>query len=321
MLDITLQQMQYALEIARTGSISQAARNLYMNQPNLSKAIKDLEGALGISVFERTPKGVLPTREGRVFLEYADGVLGRVEELEEKLRTLGSSEAAFNISIPRASYITYAFTEFIREIQKYGAVKVNYRETNTMEAVDNILHRGFHLGIIRYPSVFQQDFQQMLERKALKAREIWEFRNMVLLSADDPAAGEDTIRLNDLENYTELVHGDAYVPFISRKEYNRLSRSPKHVKRIFLYERGSQFDLLRNVPSTFMWVSPLPQDMLQQYHLAQRLCPENNVLYKDILISREDYQMTGLDECFLKTLTQVRQEIEQSAFNGAGCQQ
>ena len=72
-------QFKYAIEVERTGSISQAAENLYMAQPNLSKAIRELEETLGFPVFERTSRGVVPTRRGEEFLKLARGVLLQVE--------------------------------------------------------------------------------------------------------------------------------------------------------------------------------------------------------------------------------------------------
>lgn len=74
--------LQYAVEVERTGSITRAAANLYMDQPNLSKAIRSLEESLGAPIFKRTPKGVVPTARGRIFLEHARNVLAQIEEME-----------------------------------------------------------------------------------------------------------------------------------------------------------------------------------------------------------------------------------------------
>lgn len=309
MLDISLQQMKSALEIARTGSISQAAKNLYMNQPNLSKSVKDMEEALGIKLFKRNAKGVSATKEGELFLRYAESIVLKMDAMERDIHRLAEQSPMFHISIPRASYITYAFTEFIQRIHTNKDVRINYQETNTMDAIENILHNGFPIGIIRYPVVFEKEFQELIEKKGLRSETIWQFRNVALLTEEDPAAEKEILTLQDLEGYTELVHGDVYVPFISKKEYNRHSVQPPKVKRIYLYERGSQFDLLRNVPSTFMWVSPLPEKILKQQGLCQKYCEENNVLYKDALICREEYVLSGLDKMFLDALFQVRDAL------------
>ena len=76
------QHMKYVVEVEKTGSITKAAHNLYMGQPNLSKAIKELENELGIAIFRRTAKGVEPTRKGAEFLTYAKTILAQIDELE-----------------------------------------------------------------------------------------------------------------------------------------------------------------------------------------------------------------------------------------------
>lgn len=304
MLDVSIQQMKYAVEIARTGSISQAAKNLYMNQPNLSKSLKELESSLGAAVFVRTPKGVLPTAEGKIFLESAGEILMKLEQLEEKIRDRKENNASFNISIPRATYITHAFTEFVRGIQETREIRINYRETNTAEAVENILHQGFDMGIIRYPLSSAGEFEQMLARKGLVTREVWLFEYLLLMSKEHPLAGKQDISLEELEEYTELVHGD--------EKYEREKLINAMNRRIYLYERGSQFDLLRNVPTTYMWVSPLPVEVLEGYGLVQVKCAERSEKYRDALVYHSDYQFSQFAGQFISTLLRVKEEIQTS---------
>ncbi len=84
---MNLQHLKYAVEVEKTGSITQAAENLYMGQPNLSKAIKELEGTLGVAIFKRTSKGVLPTAQGKEFLRYAKSILDQVERMQKLEQT------------------------------------------------------------------------------------------------------------------------------------------------------------------------------------------------------------------------------------------
>lgn len=301
MLNISLTQMKYAMEVYKAGSISQAAKNLYMNQPNLSKAIKELESAIGFTIFLRTPKGVMLSEEGVLFLDYVDAIFKKLDELEGKLKQRKENNASLHISLPRATYITYAFTEFIKGIQSTPEIKINYRETNNAEAVENILYHGFDLGIIRYTQPYEVEFQQSLVRKNLVSREIWESEYLLLMSANHPLANKDKIMLADLEVYTELVHGD--------ENYNKTNPKGDITKRIYLYERGSQFDLLRNVPATYMWVSPLPEYILKNNNLIQRKCCDNDICFKDVLISRADYQYSVFVEQFVDTLMRVKNEI------------
>lgn len=301
MLDISLLQMKYALEVYRAGSISQAAKNLYMNQPNLSKAIKELERSLGIVIFARTPKGVILSKEGALFLEYAENILQKLTELENRLSDQAKNNVSFNISIPRATYITYAFTEFVKEIQGSSEININYRETNNEEAVNNLFYHGFDLGIIRYTQPYDAEFRQTLIKKNLISREIWESEYLLLMSREHPLAAAKSVTLADLNSYTELVHGD--------DDSDKINPNSDRTKQISLYERGSQFDLLRNVPTTYMWVSPLPAVILEKNDLIQKKCSDHAVNFCDLLISRSDYEFTQFASHFLTTLQRVKDEI------------
>lgn len=300
MLDISLLQMKYVMEIYKAGSISKAAKNLYMNQPNLSRAVKELEKSLGTVIFIRTPKGIILSKEGKILLEYSKSIFHKLEELEEQLKDQKENNVSFNISIPRATYITYAFTKFIQEIHSTSEIKINYSETNNIEAVDNILYNGFELGIIRYTQPYEMDMEKSLVKQNLAFKEIWESEYVLLMSKNHPLAGKDVLSSADLDEYTELVHGD--------EDFNKMNPHGNRHKKIYLYERGSQFDLLRNVPTTYMWVSPIPQYILEHNDLVQKRCLNNNISFRDLLVYRADYQFSPFASRFISVLQQVKEE-------------
>lgn len=310
MLDISVKQMKYAVEIAHCGSINQAAQTLYVTQSSLSKAMKELENVLGYAVFQRGPAGTTVTEEGREFLQTAEKIVYQLELLERQTCLRKEQRASIKVSIPRATYITYAFTKFFQQIQNMDEIQINFSETNSEEAVENILYHGFHFGIIRYPDILEKNTIQMLQQKKLLFRQIWTFDYMLLVSQKSDLASRPEIHPSDLKGYTELLHGDvssAYLP-----ERAETSDREQQGKRIYLYERGSQFDFLRNVPTTYMWVSPLPERVLKQHELVQIPCPDNRHRYNDVLIYHEDHPFTGYGEKFYNILLQTKDEIEKS---------
>lgn len=308
MLDISVKQMKYAVEIGRCGSINQAAQNLYVTQSSLSKAMKELENVLGYAVFQRGPSGTTVTEEGRTFLLTAEEIVYKLELLDRQTRLRNEQRASINISIPRATYITYAFTEFFKKIQNLEKIQINFSETNSEEAVENILYHGFHLGVIRFPEIMGDNTLRMLQQKKLRYRPIWTFDYMLLTSRQSALAALDEVHPENLKGYTELVHGDVNSAFLPEP-----GGGGDEGKRIYLYERGSQFDFLSNVPTTYMWVSPLPEKVLRQHELVQIPCPDNRYRYRDILIYHEDYPFTGYEEQFYNILLQTRDEIEKSS--------
>ena len=308
MLDISVKQMKYAVEIGRCGSINQAAQNLYVTQSSLSKAMKELENVLGYAVFQRGPSGTTVTEEGRTFLLTAEEIVYKLELLDRQTRLRNEQRASINISIPRATYVTYAFTEFFKKIQNLEEIQINFSETNSEEAVENILYHGFHLGVTRFPEIMEDNTLRMLQQKKLRYRPIWTFDYMLLTSRQSALAALDEVHPENLKGYTELVHGDVNSAFLPEP-----AGGGDEGKRIYLYERGSQFDFLSNVPTTYMWVSPLPEKVLRQHELVQIPCPDNRYRYRDILIYHEDYPFTGYEEQFYNILLQTRDEIEKSS--------
>ena len=129
---------RYAIEVERSRSITQAADHLYMAQPNLSKAIKELEEMLGIEIFQRTSKGVIPTKKGAQFLAYARNVLAQIDKMQALSEADSTTKQSFNLSFPRGSYISQAFTFFVAELDDEKEIELNIQETNSMQTINNV---------------------------------------------------------------------------------------------------------------------------------------------------------------------------------------
>ena len=142
--------MKYVLEIEKSGSISQAAQNLFMAQPNLSKAIKDLEKELGYKIFTRTSSGVVATEKGAEFLYHAKKAMEQIDEIEKLADKKDAESRQFKISIPRGSYIANGFTAFVAGLEINDGLDITINETNTLKTISNVADRGYNMGIIRY---------------------------------------------------------------------------------------------------------------------------------------------------------------------------
>ncbi len=299
---MNLLHLKYAVEIAKVGSLNRAAENLYMGQPNLSRAIKDLEGSLGISIFERSPKGMVPTPDGEEFLQYANKILHEVDELENVFKFDTARKQIFSISVPRASYISDAFAAFSTSIGSDMTAELFYKETNSHRAIKNILESDYRLGIIRYAATHDRYFKEMLDEKGMSYEMITEFSYRLLMSKDHPLATSEDIKISDLTDYIEIAHADPFVPSIPISVVKKEELACNTRRQIFVFERASQFDLLAKNHETFMWVSPIPTDTLQRYGLVEKIVSENKKIYKDVLIHRNDYKLSRLDNLFITEL-------------------
>ncbi len=306
---MNLMHIKYAVEVANEGSINKAAEKLYVGQPNLSRAIKELEASLGVKIFERSAKGMGLTSDGETFIRYAKTILRQVDEVESIFNGSGSVKKRFSISVPRASYISDAFARFSHSLTNEAEAEIIYKETNSLRAIKNILHEDYKLGIIRYAENYDKYFKTMLDEKDMQYEMITEFSYVLAMSRDNPLASAEKITFDALKDYIEIAHADPYVPSLPLSQVRKEELPDNIGRRIFVFERASQFELLSENPETFMWVSPIPQKLLDRYDLVQIHCEENKKIYKDILIYKRDYKLTVLDKAFIDELCKSKREM------------
>lgn len=299
--------VKYAVEIANLGSINKASEVLFVAQPNLSRAVKELEADLGIVIFDRSAKGMVPTIEGRQFLEYAKQILHQIDEVEHLFKYGKEKKKRFAVSVPRSAYISEAFSKFSKCID---AVNVNifYKETNSWRAINNILSSDYNLGIVRYAKEYDRYYNVMLNEKGLITEDITEFRYRLVVNKTSPLAYKDTFSLSELSGYTEITHADSSVPSLPVSDMKKNELVADNERRIFVYERASQFDLLTENNKTYMWVSPVPQKTLDRYGLVQKKSDNSRILYKDVLVYKSDYKLTDLDKLFIEELKKTKPE-------------
>lgn len=297
---MNLLHFKYAVEIAKTKSISKAAENLYMGQPNLSRAIKELEEHLGITIFRRTSRGITVTAEGEEFLQYASRIIAQVEQVEDIYINGKLKKNQFSASVPRTTYISEAFSAFCKEMSTENPAEYFYKETNSMRTIRNVTHEEYNLGIIRYQVNFEKYFKSMFVEKRLVSEAVNDFSYVLVMSKSHPLAEKQIIDAKDLADYIEITHADPYVPSMPLIDVKKSELSEFVDKRIFVFERGSQFELLSKVHTTFMWMSPISEEIKNKYDLVVKQCTGNSKVYRDVLIYRKGYKLTELDNAFIK---------------------
>ncbi len=301
--------LKYAIAVAKAGSFNKAAEELFVAQPNLTRAVKELEKELEIIIFERTSHGVLLTNDGEKLIERGKRILKLIEETEYDLKGGGKNgKKLFSLSAPRASYISHAFSEFTKELSEEKKCEAYYKETNASTTISDVLSQEFHLGIVRYASVYDKYFKDLFESKNLSFELVSELKYMLLVSKNSHLA-KSGARYSDLENYTEIAYADHYAPSISVSDILKEELSEKADRRVFVYDRASRFEILSSNASAFMWVSPIPEDVLEKYGLVQLNCPDNTKIHKDVLIYPKSYKLTSLDKAFITYLCNSKREF------------
>lgn len=295
---MNLLHIKHALEVAKSGSLGKASEVLLIAAPNISRSIKELETDLGITIFERTQKGMILTPEGEEFINFAKGILSQIDQVEKFYKEKGPKKQKFSVSVPRACYISEAFANFSKSLSREPA-ELFYKETNSQRAIHNMLHHDYKLGIIRYAENYDKYFKSMLEEKGFEYELLTEFTYSLMMSADSPLAQKEKITFGDLTDFIEIAHADPYVPSMPLAKVVKEELPDNIERRIFIFERASQFDLLSSNPETFMWVSPTPASLLNRYNLVLKKCADNKKVYKDVLIYKNGYKLSKLDRQFI----------------------
>ena len=178
-----------------------------------------------------------------------------------------------------------------------------------MRAIKNILQEDYKLGIVRYANTYDKYYKAMMDEKGLVCEMITEFRYVLAVSSHSPLAHKEIVTYDDLQNYIEIAHADPFVPSLSMAEVKKEELPDNIRRRICVFERASQFELLTQNPDTFMWVSPVPRELLERYGLVQKVCSENQRVYKDVLIHKKEYTLSELDNLFISELCKAKRVV------------
>ena len=300
--------LKYAVEVADSGSMNKAADKLYVAQPNLSRAIKELERELGITVFERTKKGMTLTPDGERLIAYGRDVLRRIDEVENVFREGGKPRAVFSASVPRASYVSHAFARFTAALSPDDPCDVRYEETNAHRTIANVTANGYGLGVVRYASVYDRYYKDLFESKGLNCELVAEFKYVLLTSANSRfASGELTE--SGLSRGVEIALADRDVPAVAVSELLKTGLGRGVDRRVFVYERASIFDVLSVNPDSYAWVAPIPDETLARYDLVERDGGETAPFYRDVVIYKKGYRLTELDKAFITELCTAKRKF------------
>ncbi len=200
---MNLQQLKYVLAVAETNSITKAARTLYISQPSLSNAIKELEAEIGIVIFVRSRNGVILTKEGMEFLGYARQVIQQMELLEDKYIAAQPQKMHFGVSTQH-----YTFTEnaFVELVQRFGQERYEFyfNEAGTHQIIEDVKNRVSDLGILYLSDENEAVLRKTLEEYRLEFVSLFTAKPHVFLQKNHPLAGKQKLKLSELEPYPRL---------------------------------------------------------------------------------------------------------------------
>ncbi|SHO44019.1 LysR family transcriptional regulator [Anaerocolumna xylanovorans] len=237
---MTLQQLKYVVTVAEKGTISDAAKELFISQPSLTTAIKELENEMQITIFNRTNKGIVVSNIGDEFLSYARQVLEQANLLEEKFLSAKKQSPRFSVSAQHYSFAVNAFVDVIRE---FGGDQYDFtlRETQTYEIIEDVSRLKSEIGILYTSSKNEEVIMKLIKQNSLEFEELFVAKPHVFISSKHPLAKREVITLEELDEYPYLSfeQGDYNSFYFSEEILSTIDRN----KNIKVRDRATLFNL------------------------------------------------------------------------------
>jgi len=301
---MNLLHLKYALETERAGSITKAAHNLFMAQPNLSNALKELEASVGITLFKRTSHGVEVTQEGREFLDYAKGIVEQVDNLEIHYKSQGKKAVRLRIGSVRSSNVSRLVAEFINSIPRTSPMKVEFRETAPFDLLRLIESNEVDLGMISFPLQYNPYFTVLMKSRNIIAETIRQLPVHLLMSAAHPLAGVKDIDTSMLDGYTEVIHGDLDSPETQYSQWIADTGITMSRRLVVVNDRASMMDILSNCHDCYKWAAATHPEIFRAYNLVARRCA-NNMIICEMAVYSKDRPLNKDLHLFLQRLKEM----------------
>ncbi len=284
------QHLQYIIEIERTRSISQAAENLFIGQPNLSRILHDVEQMLGFRIFERSTRGVRPTTRGTIFLQHAKSILRETEAIE----ALGPKRAVANrlrVCIPRSAAALDLTAQYLAGLPEAEPVDAVIRECHARIALETLASGETEIGVIRFRSEYRDYFDEQTSARGLSFELLNKYHYLVTLNKSHPLANQQSVMRADLEGLPEIVHGDVF----------RVQGKEEPIRRkIYSVDRLAQMALLEKIPNSYMFAPRIPDQCKRRWNLVQLPCTDNQSLYLNALVYHKQYAMSEIESGFVQ---------------------
>ncbi|CCW40157.1 LysR family transcriptional regulator [Streptococcus agalactiae] len=236
-----IQQLQYVIKIVETGSMNEAAKQLYITQPSLSNAVRNLETEMGIQIFIRNPKGITLTKDGMEFLSYARQILEQTALLEERYKGDNTSRELFSVSSQHYAFVVNAFVALFNgtDMTQY---ELFLRETRTWEIIDDVKNFRSEIGVLFLNSYNRDVLTKLFDDNSLIATTLFTTTPHIFVSKFNPLANRKKLSMKDLEDYPYLsydqgLHNSFY---FSEEMMSQIT----HPKSIVVSDRATLFNLM-----------------------------------------------------------------------------
>ena len=303
---MTLQQLRYLVTVAECCNVSEAAERLFISQPSLSLAIRNLEKEMGIRAFSRTNKGVRITRDGEELLAYARQLLEQAEIMEEHFGKSTDRQPKFSVSCQHYSFAVNAFVEVIKEFDadSYDFV---LRETQTGEIIDDVANGLSELGIIYTGRHNEEYLSKLIKKNGLTFTRLYDAKPHVFISSEHPLACKKSIELEELKAYPYLTYEQgSHNSFYFSEEFLSTLDMPKNIQ---VRDRATLFNLVIGLNGFTVSSGIIDRRLNSEYIIARPL--NVNYIMHIGMVSGRNVLLSRYAESYIDKLKNCLSDAEQ----------
>ncbi|HEL0697108.1 LysR family transcriptional regulator [Streptococcus equi] len=236
-----IQQLQYIIKIVECGSMNEAAKQLFITQPSLSNAVKELEQEMGITIFIRNPKGITLTKDGVEFLSYARQIIEQTALLEDRYKNHNTSRELFSVSSQHYAFVVNAFVSLLKraDMTQY---ELFLRETRTWEIIDDVKNFRSEIGVLFINDYNRDVLTKLFEENHLTVSTLFKTTPHIFISKSNPLATKTSLTIDDLLDFPYLSYDQGiHNSFYFSEEM--MAHIP-HSKSIVVSDRATLFNLM-----------------------------------------------------------------------------
>ena len=309
---MTIQQLRYVIVICEEGSLNKASEQLYIAQPSLTSALQELEKELGITIFNRSGRGVTPTNDGLEFIRYAREVVSQYDNLLEKYGEGGNLKKKFGISTQHYSFAVKSFVEMVKH---FGTDDYEFaiRETMTRNVIDDVAGGKSEIGILYLNDFNRKPLEKLLKSNSLTFTPLTECNAYVYLWKGHPLAGRASIKFDDLKEYPCLSfeQGDKG-SFYYAEEILSTSEYPKTIKAT---DRATMLNLMIGLNGYTLCSGVISEELNGSDYLAVPFEPDDDTAVSNMVIgyiSKKNLMLSNIAALYVKELEQYLCSYQES---------
>lgn len=304
---MTIEQMKYLVTTAECGSISNAAQNLFISQPHLSKSIQSAERELGYPIFQRTHQGVLLSENGRAFMRHCSVI---VQEYERAV-TLSSKKVlrSFHLSVDVICWVSDVFARLCAACQDGDVIDMQLHYRETRQTIEDVCQGTSHLGLVLVKETDLLQFKRNMGRWGLNTQRLHHINMVVALRKSHPILQEGTIDWKRLLKYPFIDYGNR---IISMQTQFQVPEIPIDRQKSIVVENQDAGHIIVSNTDAFEIVCSLPANVLERFNIVS--VPIDNPGYAIVALRQTEMPFETEESLCYQYLSEYMEQLESELY-------